>query len=169
MTIISGQTIRERKIIDPNYFEERQKVVDPYGMTTTLGLGPAGYDLSLDEIDVTKGIVLADLDSLTWIIQPGAFALASAREPINMPADLIGTVHDKSSWARRGLTVQNTVVEPGWRGYLTLELKNIGNEMLFLTHGSGICQLLFHSLDAPAERPYEGKYQDQSQGPQEAL
>lgn len=169
MTIISGQTIRERKIIDPDYFEERQKVTDAYGIVTTIGLGPAGYDLSLEEIKLTKGVALVDLHSMTWVIQPGAFALASACEPISMPRDLIGTVHDKSSWARRGLTVQNTVIEPGWRGFLTLELKNISNAPLFLTHGSGICQMLLHSLDAPAERPYEGKYQDQPQGPQAAL
>ena len=169
MTIISGQTIRKRKIIRESDFEDREKITDAYGTTTTRGLGPAGYDLSLDEmIEMPRGIALVDTFSLTWVIQPGAFTLASVREHIAMPADLIGTVHYKSSWARRGLTVQNTVIEPGWRGFLTLELKNIGSDPLFLTHGCGICQLLLHSLDAPAEQPYDGKYQDQSKGPQKA-
>ena len=34
----------------------------------------------------------------------------------------MGIVHDKSTWARRGLVVQNTVIEPGWHGYLTIEV-----------------------------------------------
>jgi dCTP deaminase len=86
-----------------------------------------------------------------------------------MPPDVIGFVHDKSSWARKGLAVQNTVIEPGWRGYLTLELTNHGRDALEITEGDPIAQIVFHYLDALTEQPYVGKYQDQGYGPQRAI
>jgi dCTP deaminase len=82
-----------------------------------------------------------------------------------MPAQVCGIVHDKSSWARRGLAVQNTVIEPGWRGFLTLELTNHGDEVLEIEAGSPIAQILFHWIDHPPENLYSGKYQDQRPGP----
>ena len=42
----------------------------------------------------------------------------SSIEFFNMPKYLVGIVHDKSSLARQGLSVFNTVIEPGWKGYL---------------------------------------------------
>ena len=56
------------------------------------------------------------------LIEPGQFLLAATVERFQMPNDLMGIVHDKSTWARRGLVVQNTVIEPGWHGYLTIEV-----------------------------------------------
>jgi dCTP deaminase len=85
-----------------------------------------------------------------------------------MPDDILGVVHDKSSWARRGLTVQNTLIEPGWRGFLTLEITNHSHESIVLKRGMAIAQVVFHRLDEAAERPYSGKYQGQGPGPQEA-
>ena len=85
-----------------------------------------------------------------------------------MPNDVMGVVHDKSSWARRGLTVQNTVIEPGWRGYLTLELVYHGEGELILCYEDPIAQIVFHRLDEITDQPYTGKYQNQAYGPQEA-
>jgi dCTP deaminase len=101
-------------------------------------------------------------------LAPGEFVLASTAEMFCMPDDVLGVVHDKSSWARRGLAAQNTVIEPGWRGFLTLELTNHGKEPLWLERGVGIVQVIFHLLDEPAAHPYRGKYQDQAAGPQVA-
>ena len=70
--------------------------------------------------------------------------------------------------ARLGLSVFNTVIEPGWRGYLTLELKNQGDRVLHIDCGDPIAQILFERLDVPTENPYSGKYQDQDAGPQPA-
>jgi dCTP deaminase len=83
-----------------------------------------------------------------------------------MPFDLVGVVHDKSTWARRGLAVFNTVIEPGWRGYLTLELVHHGLKPLHIKAGSGIAQVVFSQLAEPAA--YSGKYQDQARGPVQA-
>jgi dCTP deaminase len=146
LTVLSGDSIRERSIITP--FSDRTK---HKGMT--FGLGPAGYDVRI---------------ARTVDLFPGNFSLASTMEQFTMPNDLLGIVHDKSTWARRGIALQNTVIEPGWRGFLTLEISNHSYEFVQIEAGMPIAQIIFHLLDKPAT-PYAGKYQDQKEGPQEAI
>lgn len=146
MTVLSGQTIRQWGIFTP--FHERSKA---FGMS--FGLSAAGYDVRVAE---------------TLTLRPGKFALASTMEHFTIPGHVIAFVHDKSTWARRGLALQNTVAEPGWRGYLTLELSNHGRELLQIEAGSPIAQIVLHFLDQPAEQPYVGRYQDQEAGAQAA-
>lgn len=93
----------------------------------------------------------------------GRFVLASAIEEFDMPSRLVGVVHDKSTWARKGLSVFNTVIEPGWRGFLTLELVYHGNEDLVIPAGAGIAQVIFSEL--AESNLYKGKYQDQEDSP----
>lgn len=96
-------------------------------------------------------------------LTPGRFTIASTIEEFNMPLNLVGVVHDKSTWARRGLSVFNTVIEPGFRGGLTLELVYHGNTELVIPAGAGIAQVIFHLTTNPAQ--YDGKYQYQSTDP----
>lgn len=126
------------------------------------GLSLAGYDITIAE-DIFFGEHGVSVDG-EW--KQGRFTLASAVEEFDMPFDLVGVVHDKSSWARRGLAVFNTVVEPGWRGYLTLELVHHGLTPLHIKAGSGIAQVIFSQIAEPAA--YSGKYQDQVAGPVKA-
>jgi dCTP deaminase len=97
----------------------------------------------------------------------GNFALASTIEEFQMPTDMVGVVHDKSTWARKGLSVFNTVIEPGWKGFLTLELVYHGRDILAIPAGSGIAQVLFHNTAFTAS--YDGKYQNQADQPVEAI
>lgn len=148
MTVLSCQTIRRLKLLDP--CEERG--VSPSGRS--YGLSQCGYDLRLAE--------LVEL-------RPQGFILASTVERFTLPNNIVGIVHDKSSLARMGLAVQNTVAEPGWRGYLTLELTNHTHiHWITLARGEPVAQVVFHFLDEPTEQPYAGKYQDQECGPQQA-
>jgi|SRR6188508_1677494 len=142
--------LQEESLVSP--FNEQQAFE---GMT--FGLSPAGYDVRIDQ-DVT----------ISPTSYRGSFALASTVERFIMPKNLLGKVCDKSSWARRGLVVQNTVIEPGWCGYLTLELSNIGDEVISLTRGTPIAQIVFHLLLEDTEQPYVGRYQNQDPGPQVA-
>lgn len=144
--ILSAQTIRALRPIEP--FCERGVI-----RGRSYGLSVAGYDIRVAE-------------SIT--LMPGQFSLASSVERFAMPNDVLALVKDKSSWARLGLSVFNTVIEPGWCGYLTLELKNQGNQSFRIKSGDPIAQILFHRLDDPAEKPYSGKYQNQQSGPQPA-
>lgn len=93
----------------------------------------------------------------------GRFALASAMEEFQMPNNLVGIVHDKSTWARKGLSVFNTVIEPGWNGFLTLELVYHGNDTLTIPAGAGIAQVLFSEISQLGN--YKGKYQNQEDMP----
>ena len=117
------------------------------------GLSEAGYD-----IRIKQEVILFPFRR---------FRLASSVEEFDMPNDLVGIVHDKSSWARRGLSVFNTVIEPGWKGYLTLELVYHGWWPLRVPAGAGIAQVLFHKTRLPAR--YNGKYQNQANKPVGAI
>ena len=135
----------------------------------TYGLGEAGYDIRIKQDIQFKAHQLGRLIFITHGIEEiaerrrGRFALASALEEFDMPNNLTGIVHDKSTWARRGLSVFNTVIEPGWKGYLTLELVYHGEEDLIIPAGAGIAQVIFHENKAPAL--YKGKYQNQEDKP----
>ena len=149
--ILSGQSIRKRGIFTPFCEKSRQN-----GMS--YGLSACGYDIRIN-LDCGKDAA----ESIT--LEPGEFTLASTVEHFDMPNDLVGIVHDKSTWARLGIAVQNTVIEPGWRGYLTLELTNHSDQAVIIHHGDPIAQILLHLTDRPVEQPYRGKYQDQKSGP----
>lgn len=133
------------------------------------GLAEVGYDIRIkQDIRFIGGAtprisVLHPDRSIPEPMEYGHFCLASAMEEFIMPPDLVGVVHDKSTWARRGLSVFNTVIEPGWRGFLTLELVYHGGTDLHIPAGAGIAQVLFHQISEPAQ--YEGKYQNQEDCP----
>lgn len=145
--IASNQTLWRLKPVEPMC--ERTKF---NGMT--YGVGPAGIDLRIIE---------------TIEIKAGSFILASCIEHFAMPSNLLGVVHDKSTWARLGLCVQNTVIEPGWRGFLTIELTNHSKDDIKILSSTPICQVVFHILDVHTIQPYDGKYQDQVKGAQSAI
>lgn len=117
------------------------------------GLSEAGYDIRIKQ-DIR-------------LTPQNKFTLASTVERFTMPDHLVGVVHDKSTWARQGLSVFNTVIEPGWEGYLTLELVYHGNGELTIPAGSGIAQVLFYSILDTASYG-DGKYQNQPDQPVEA-
>jgi dCTP deaminase len=117
------------------------------------GLSEAGYDVRIkQEVRLSP---------------ENRFSLASTVERFTMPNHLVGVVHDKSTWARRGLSVFNTVIEPDWEGYLTLELVYHGNGELVIPAGVGIAQVLFYTLLEDASYG-NGKYQGQPDQPVEA-
>lgn len=178
MTILSAQSILKRKIISP-------AVARTVIRGKTYGISAAGYDVRVDftglnfmarcmrseaTCSAEANFSFGELRGISGNDSPHFF-LAATKEHFTMPDDVIGIVHDKSSWARRGLAVQNTVIEPGWRGYLTLELTYHGpvGTQIVIEDGDPIAQIVFHQLDEPTIFPYDGKYQDQKAGPQPAI
>lgn len=143
------------------------KVSGPGG--TSFGMSEAGFDIRIKQsftftkTDSNHRLVLMDSPDGYRVVTDGRFTLASAIEEFNMPYHLMGIVHDKSTWARRGLSVFNTVVEPGWKGFLTLELVYHGEGELIIPAGAGIAQVVFHEVKENAE--YVGKYQSQPDRP----
>jgi len=149
------------------------------------GLAEAGYDIRIkqDIVFVPAGeyysvppfrstqVADHDLILVDGKVKKGRFTIASSVEQFFMPTDLVGLVKDKSTWARRGLSVFNTVIEPGWgrlaECFLTLELVYHGPDKLHIPAGCGIAQVLFEVLEETAV--YDGKYRAQPDRPVEAI
>ncbi|QEP29844.1 dCTP deaminase [Sinorhizobium phage ort11] len=165
MTIINRNTLFLMKPIK----EMKSQKIQENGVS--YGLAEAGYDIRLKQeisfIPDSDGGSIRINDDGKIYYRNGKFCLASAIEEFDMPKDLVGVVHDKSTWARQGLSVFNTVIEPGWKGFLTLELVHHGNEPLHLPAGCGIAQVIFHQALNLAS--YEGKYQNQADQPVESI
>lgn len=148
--MLSAQTIEFRVrhrgdlIIHP-FFTKREIA---HGLS--YGLGAASYDVRLG------------VDLLVW---PGHGRLGTIMEYIGIPPDLSAEVKDKSTNARRFVLVQNTFIDPGWRGYLTVEITRFLPWPIFLRRGTPIAQIVFHELDKTTDRPYHGKYLDQRNVP----
>jgi dCTP deaminase len=127
------------------------------------GLGEIGYD-----IRIKQDVRFMVNEEGPWIMTngeaiKGRFCLASSIEEFQMPPTLGAIGHDKSTLARMGVQVFNTVIEPGWNGFLTIELVFNGERPVFIPAGTGIMQIIFHELAEPAV--YVGKYQDQADAP----
>ncbi len=99
----------------------------------------------------------------TYILLPGQFVLATTMEYISLPDDLTAFVEGRSSLGRMGLFIQNAGwVDPGFKGEITLELFNANRCAIVLRSGRRVGQLVFAKMDAPALKPYNGKYQCQT-------
>lgn len=102
-----------------------------------------------------------------YSMHPGEFLLGSTVEHVEMPTNLAARVEGKSSLGRIGLMVHVTAgfIDPGFRGNITLELKNLSSMPITLEEGMPISQLCFQRVVGVVLRPYgsEGlnsKYQD---------
>ena len=165
--IINGQTLLEAAPIK-NMLPTKQVA---FGMT--YGCSEAGYDIRIKQeirfypvnpdAEFKKFRVMSFTNDSFTNDDEGRFTIASAIEEFHLPANLLGRVCDKSSWARKGLSVFNTVIEPGFKGGLTLELGYHGNTELIIPAGAPIAQVLFEVIKNPAQ--YNGKYQFQSTDP----
>lgn len=161
-----------RPMLDP--FVPRQEGKPSYG------LGSYGYDLRLGRRllvpAVEPGGVLdplalpqrlfrtLEVDS-TFELVPNAHVLAESVEAFQMPDDVCGLCWGKSSYARCGLLVNVTPLEPGWRGILTMDLANVSSLPIRLHVGQGIAQVIFFRGQRPqrtyGEKEAGGGYQDQ--------
>ncbi|MEM2941840.1 MAG: dCTP deaminase [Candidatus Bathyarchaeia archaeon] len=115
--------------------------IDPFDDSN---LQPAGYDLKAAQ-EVTIG--------------SGEQRLLAASETIELPSCLLGLLHLKSSFVREGLYASLALVDPGFRGQLTVSLLNAGKDAVRMKCGEPFLQLTFIRLSSLPERPYSGKYQ----------
>jgi dCTP deaminase len=166
MSILADHQIRSREIMDP--CDDRTVF---RGMS--YGLSSAGYDV---RVDLTNAWNMASMDHDLRtvhtpdgdgiILAPGQSALVGVVEHIHMPVDTTAFVHPKSTWARRGILPAHCVVEPGWKGYLTLLITNHSGEDVTIVDREPIAQIIFHAMSQPPVSSYSGKYQGASRGPQ---
>jgi dCTP deaminase len=176
---------RERGLITP--FEERLVREVNGRRIISAGVSSYGYDLRLapDGFRVFSPIASAEIDpkqfdesslieaplrrsddgSEYWLMPPHTYALGVTVETFNMPRNVIGFCLGKSSYARSGLIVNTTPLEPGWRGRLVLEFSNSADLPVRVYANEGIAQVTFFESDEECETSYadrQGKYQDQA-------
>jgi len=111
-------------------------------------LGGAGYDLRLGE-DAT--------------IPPGQNKLVATLERVEVSERLVGTLYLRSTLARAGVIGSLALVDPGFRGQLTVSLFNAKEKAFKMKRHDRFLQIVFHRLGVKTSHPYAGKYQD-SQG-----
>ncbi len=138
MSVLSDGEIESR-------IEDGKLGIIPFDATCLNG---AGYDLHLGS---------------ELIIEPASQKLTSTLERIELPDDLVGTLHIRSSLARAGIIASLALVDPGFHGQLTISLFNSGSERFSMREGNRFIQLVLHPLSMKTLRPYRGRYQD-SQG-----
>ena len=103
-----------------------------------------------------------------FMLHPGEFVLGATFERIRLADDVVARLEGKSSLGRIGLLIHSTAgfVDPGFDGYLTLELANVANLPIAIYPGMLIGQVSFYQMSSPAEHPYGShgagsKYQGQ--------
>ena len=105
-----------------------------------------------------------DINEAECIIPPNSFALARTKEYFRIPRDVLVVCLGKSTYARCGIIVNVTPLEPTWEGYLTLEISNTTPLPAKIYANEGIAQLLFFEGDEEPEVAYadrKGKYMKQ--------
>jgi dCTP deaminase len=174
--ILSDKWIRrmstEHAMIEP--FEGKQVRAG----TISYGLSSFGYDIRVGaEYKVftdVYGVVVdpknfdvrsfVDIKADHCIIPPHSFALASTVEYFRIPKDVLVVCVGKSTYARCGIIVNVTPLEPEWCGYLTLEISNTTPLPAKIYSNEGLAQLLFFQGNEVPENTYaskNGKYQNQ--------
>ncbi len=176
-----------RSNVEPLMIEPFSEGVQSGGVIS-YGLSHAGYDLRLgDKMLVfknTRNLVVDPkrfkekeytqqmFDEVSgcshFVIPPHSYVLAFSMELMRMPRWLKGRCVGKSTYARCGLVVNTTPVEPGWHGHLTIEIANTSPCPVVAYAGEGIAQMEFETLTGEPEADYGqkgGKYQDQTADP----
>jgi len=108
-------------------------------------LNPAGYDLR---------------SSKTVILKPKHYELVATLETVELGLSVTAYLHIRSSLAREGVVGSFAVVDPGFRGQLTLNLHNVSEKEVTLGKGERIVQIVFHNLGSTAKKGYNGSYQN---------
>jgi len=122
--------------------DTRTLILEPFDDKS---LNPAGYDLRADR---------------TAVLQPGEQCLVATMERVELGQDLVGILHVRSSLAREGIFASLALVDPGFKGQLTISLFNGSRKAVQLRAGERFVQLTLVKLGRQAATKYEGRYQD---------
>lgn len=181
MSVLCDKEIKtlcvEKEMITP--FVDRPVKEDGGNKVISYGLSSYGYDIRIsDEFSSYKHQTRHDAQiidpkntsgkfsemhkSNIYILSPGEFVLGMSFEKFKVPRDLLITCTGKSTYARVGIIVNVTPLEPEWEGHLTMMIGNVGSLPVAIYSLEGIAQLIFHKASEVCETSYAdkgGKYQ----------
>ncbi len=176
MSVMSDKWIREmaeKGMIEPFMDKQVRKGCISYGVSSY------GYDARCaDEFKIFTNVNSSIVDPKDFssqsfvsrkedvcIIPPNSFALARTVEYFRIPRDILVICLGKSTYARCGIIVNVTPLEPEWEGHVTLEFSNTTPLPAKIYAGEGVAQFLFLKADEVCETSYKdknGKYQGQT-------
>ena len=174
--ILSDKWIREQAkngMIEPFVESQKRDGIISYGLSSY------GYDARCSPefkifTNVNNAIVetknfspssFVDRETDVCIIPPNSFVLARTVEYFRIPRDVLVICLGKSTYARCGIIVNVTPIEPEWEGHVTLEFSNTTPLPAKIYANEGVCQFLFFKGDQPCEVSYRdraGKYMNQT-------
>ena len=163
----------EREMIRP--FEEKQ-----IQKGISFGISSYGYDFRLDrtfkvyrprdhDIIDPKNFKTLDFETCegeVCIIPPNSYVLGQSLEYFKIPRNILVLSFGKSTYARCGVLVNGTPLEPEWEGYITVSISNTTPSPVKLYAGEGLGQLVFLEASEVCETSYadkKGKYQGQTE------
>lgn len=159
-------------------FEPNQVRDNGAGQMISYGTSSYGYDVRCSTefkifTNINSAIVdpknfdensFVDVSSDICIIPPNSFALARTVELFKIPRNVLTVCLGKSTYARCGIIVNVTPLEPEWQGHVTLEFSNTTPLPAKIYANEGVAQMLFFESDEVCETSYadrKGKYQGQ--------
>lgn len=181
MTVKSDKWIRRMAenegMIEP--FESGQIKENDSGRIVSYGTSSYGYDVRCAAefrifTNINSAVVdpkafdsgsFVDVDSEVCIIPPNSFALARTVEYFRIPRSVLTICLGKSTYARCGIIVNVTPLEPEWEGHVTLEFSNTTPLPAKIYANEGVAQMIFFESDEICETSYKdraGKYQGQT-------
>lgn len=163
---------KEHEMIRPFAESQVREGVISYGCSSY------GYDLRVaDEFKIFTNVnttivdpkhfdprSLVEFKGGVCIVPPNSFALARSVEYFKIPRDILTICVGKSTYARCGIIVNVTPLEPEWEGFVTLEISNTTPLPARVYSNEGLCQIVFFEADEVCEVSYKdkkGKYQSQ--------
>ncbi len=141
-----------------------EEFVVPTKAVTFQGV-PLTYDISsrvIDPKEIHKEM-WEKQKAKSIIIPPHDFILGLSLEHFNMPKNVLAICIGKSTYARCGIIVNVTPLEPSWRGQLVIEISNSTNFPVKVYANEGIAQVIFLMSEVECDSAYDGKYQDQNE------
>ncbi|MHB8655266.1 MAG: dCTP deaminase [Terriglobia bacterium] len=164
--------VHEQNMIKPFAESQVREGVISYGVSSY------GYDLRVaDEFKIFTNVNSSVVDPKNFdersfvefrgpvcIVPPNSFALARSVEYFKIPRSVLTICVGKSTYARCGIIVNVTPLEPEWEGFVTLEISNTTPLPARVYSNEGLCQIVFFESDEECEISYKdkkGKYQSQ--------
>ena len=182
MSIKSDKWIKlmstNHEMIQP-FSEDQVRADDNGNKLISYGVSSYGYDVRCSSefkvfTNIHSAIVdpksfdeksFVDITSDVCVIPPNSFALARTVEYFKIPRNVLTICLGKSTYARCGIIVNVTPLEPEWEGHVTLEFSNTTNLPAKIYAGEGVAQMLFFESDEECDVSYKdrgGKYQGQT-------
>jgi dCTP deaminase len=171
------QMVRKHRMIDP-FFDGQLRKTEKGVSIISYGLSSYGYDLRVsNEFKVFTNVFntvvdpkafdersFVNLEADICIIPPNSFALARSVEYFRIPREVLAICLGKSTYARCGIIVNVTPLEPEWEGHVTLEISNTTPLPARIYAQEGLAQIIFLSGSEICETSYAdraGKYMGQ--------